>query len=1126
MGVCVACGTTNPDGFRFCGACAGSLAESPGVGPREERKTVTVLFADLAGFTARSDGADPEDVRALVRPFHEILRHEAGAFGGTLARIVGDAGMVVFGYPQAHEDDPERAVRAGLAILEALGRRNDERPGLDLHARIGINTSEAVVTYGSRLEDADDLMGDGVNVAARLQAAAPVDAVVAGEATYRATAGVFRWEELPPVVAKGKAEPVLAWRPLARLARSDGTLYPETTLFVGRSFELESLVRLFERARSTPSLEVVTIVADPGIGKSRLVRELARYVEALPDLVVWRVGRCLPYGDGISFWALGEIVKAHAGILETDDQVTISARLDAVLGEPNPGLRAWTKDRLGPLVGLRVASEPPQQEEAFTAWRRFLESIARVRPMVMIVEDLHWADDALVAFLGHLTDNTAGLPILLVVTARPEVEDRHPTWHGPEGRSAVMALESLEDADMAALIEMAVPGASPALVATILERAAGSPLYAEQLGAMFRDRLALTGAGSPDPTSIPPSLHALLASRIDALPPAAKAVLLDASVVGKTFWSGAVEAISGRGREQVAPLLAELTRRKLVRSVTPSSMAGDPEYAFVHALVRDVAYAELPRVARLASHRVTAAWITERDPDRLGEAAEIVAAHLERALELAGATRSDDIAQIGEDLVRAILAAADGAERTDVLRAQALLRRALGVLPAGDERRPAVLVRLGLSLRAASEAGAAASAFEEATAIFRARGDDMAVARLAPSRSWACFATGRGEQARAILDEAKAFFGARAARELIDILVQQGLTSISSNRDERALERSLRLGEEALGIAESLGLVPSYATLTLLGSARAMAGDRGGLAILRSAIEAAVAEGRIASVVNLYDWLGDMTSVSVSSSEAITIFDEGITFAQAHGVSSNHIRTSRIETLYLAGLWDEMAREVEIVRPGAVARGDAYDLVVIDRARMIVRLERGDPDVPATALMAQANRLGLTATRCAAVGAEAALAQGEHDEAARILAEALDATPAHGVETLAAVVRASVRAGQLDVARRALEIGTIPCALFLAEEVAAHAMLAEATGEQSAARLGYEEAVRLLTGLGYLPELAYALAGLGRRLLALGETAEGRARLGESRMIWDSLRATPRIAEIDALLGATGAGQH
>ncbi len=545
MKVCATCGTTNPDDARFCMSCGTALAT--GGQPLGERKVITALFCDLVGSTELADRLDPEDVDRLLRAYHGIARRRIQAYGGSVEKFIGDAVVGVFGIPAAHEDDPERAVRAALRLIDEVGAS-----GLDLHVRIGICTGETLVRTDVDPDSGEGFAtGDTLNIAARLQSAAPIDGVAVAESTRRACARAFSWMDLGDLALKGRAEPMHTWQALAPIARATGELIVESTPFVGRELELETLVRLFERSRTTPSVEVVTVVAEPGIGKSRLVRELSRHVDGLPDLVTWRSGRCLPYGDGIGFWALAEIVAAHAGILETDDQATLSAKLDAVLLEPDPSLRSWMKDRLGPLVGLEVSASPPQEDETFTAWRRFLEGIAQAGPLVLIVEDLHWADAAFVEFLLHLAANSAGVPLMLVVTARPEIEDRHPSWLARARRSTVLSLASLPDASVRQLVNAALPGANPELLASVLDRAAGSPLYAEQLAAMLRE-----GAGGQpaelDASAVPATVQALLAARIDALPSDLKPVLLDASVIGRTFWSGAVATVGERDPQTVA----------------------------------------------------------------------------------------------------------------------------------------------------------------------------------------------------------------------------------------------------------------------------------------------------------------------------------------------------------------------------------------------------------------------------------------------------------------------------------------------------------------------------------------------------------------------------------------------
>ena len=418
MLLCTDCGHENNDDARYCEQCATPLAPTPR-SPLDERKTVTILFCDLVGFTASSEAVDPEDVRARLRPYYRVLRTEIERYGGTVEKFIGDAVMAVFGAPIAHEDDAERAVRAGLRILDAIAVLDEEDPGLELQVRVGIETGEAFVTLDARVDLGEGIVaGDVVNTASRLQGEAPAGGVGVGEGTYAATKDIFDYERLRSVVVKGKAEPVAIFQPTAARARFgiDLTHRPATPM-VGREDALTLLEATYHTALREPSVQLVTITGEPGVGKSRLVAELFSVIESRPDLVQWRQGRCLPYGDGITFWALGEIVKAQAGILESDAPEVAAAKLDQVIDDADPDAN-WLRQRLRPLVGLE--SPEAAREQNFAAWRRFLKSIAEADPTVFIFEDLHWADDALLAFLEQLVDHADKVPMLLVATARPE----------------------------------------------------------------------------------------------------------------------------------------------------------------------------------------------------------------------------------------------------------------------------------------------------------------------------------------------------------------------------------------------------------------------------------------------------------------------------------------------------------------------------------------------------------------------------------------------------------------------------------------------------------------------------------------------------------------------------------
>src|SRR5918992_861860 len=605
---CAVCGQDNPGGFRFCGACGASLA-GPARAPAEERRLVTVLFCDLVGFTARSDQADPEDVGALLRPYHARFRSEIERLGGTLDKFIGDGVMAVFGAPVAHEDDPERAVRCALGMLTAIEQLNEANPSLDLAVRIGVATGEALVRLGPD-QQSEGVVGDVVNTAARLEGVAPAGGVGGGEATLRATRRLFDYPELGAGPGKGKAD-------------------------------------------------LVTIMGEPGVGKSRFVAELAAAIDARSELVTWRQGRCLPYGDGITFWALGEIVKAQAGILESDPPAEVAAKLEAAVADllPDPSERGWLRARLAPLLGIAGPDAvKAERAELFAAWRRFIEAVATSHPLVLVVEDLHWADPAMLEFLDDLVERSADLPLLIVATARPELLERQPAWGEGNPASTRLPLGALTDLETARLVAALVGRSLLPLgvQALLLERAAGNPLYAEEFARLLTDQgLVVEGevAAAPD-IPVPETVHGLIAARLDALTPEVRALVQNAAVVGRVFWPGAVAAMDGNrpagadasagpGTAGQALLdgLAELERKQLIQRARTSSVQHQDEYVFWHALVRDVAYAQIPRVGRARRHQAVAEWVEAVAGERVGDLAEVVAHHYRQALTYPRAAR-------------------------------------------------------------------------------------------------------------------------------------------------------------------------------------------------------------------------------------------------------------------------------------------------------------------------------------------------------------------------------------------------------------------------------------------------------------------------------------------------------
>ena len=740
---CAVCGQDNPGGFRFCGACGASLA-GPARAPAEERRLVTVLFCDLVGFTARSDQADPEDVGALLRPYHARFRAEIERLGGTLDKFIGDGVMAVFGAPVAHEDDPERAVRCALGMLTAIEEINLAHPSLDLAVRVGITTGEALVRLGPD-QRSEGVVGDVVNTASRLEGVAPAGGVVVGEATFRATRRLFDYQELAPVKVKGKADPVPVWRLEGARSRTGVEAVRRAgTPFVGRQVELDLLKGLFEQTLADRVVRLVTVVGEPGVGKSRFVAELAASVDDRPQLVSWRQGRCLPYGDGITFWALGEIVKAQAGILESDPSSEVSAKLEAAVADllADPSERGWLRERLAPLVGIAGPDAvKAERAELFAAWQRFVEAMAASRPLVLVIEDLHWADQAMLEFLEHLVERSADLPLLIVATARPELLERQPGWGGGNRTSTRIPLGALSDLEVARLVAALVGRAAlpVGVQALLLERAAGNPLYAEEFARLLADQ-GLAGenqvegeVAAASDIRVPETVHGLIAARLDALTPEVRALVQNAAVVGRVFWPGAVAAMDGnRPAGAEAPAgpgtagqalldgLAELERKQLVQRARTSSVQHQDEYVFWHALVRDVAYAQIPRVGRARRHQVVAEWVEAVAGERVGDLAEVVAHHYGQALTYARAAREPQarIDQLVEPTRRFLILAGDRTINLDLDRARAYYRQAVELGQPRDPERPHLLVRTG---RVAFQSGD----YPEAVAVYQEAIDDM-----------------------------------------------------------------------------------------------------------------------------------------------------------------------------------------------------------------------------------------------------------------------------------------------------------------------------------------------------------------------------------------------------------------
>ncbi len=1126
MATCPACGKKNPEGFQFCGFCTSPLTEQAAPSVQEERKVVTVLFCDLVGFTAASEAADPEDVRARIRPYHALLRHEIELYGGTVEKFIGDAVMAVFGAPTAHEDDVERAVRAGLRILDAIAELNEQDPSLSLQVRIGINTGEAIVALGARPDEGEGIVtGDVVNTASRLQGAAPVNGIAVSEQTFRQTERIFDYAELEPVELKGKAEQLALYRPLSARARfgSDVTRTHASPL-VGRELEKSLLIGTFERSAQQRSCQLVTIVGEPGVGKSRLCAELFGYIDERPGLTRWRQGRSLPYGEGIAFWALGEIVKAECGILESDSPEEAEAKLERALPADDPDL-PWLRARLQPLVG--AGGEPASQDESFTAWRRCLEWWAEGRDTILVFEDLHWADDALLSFLEHLADWSEGVPLFLLCTARPELQELHP-WASGLRNATTINLGPLTDEEtvrlLASLLERAVLPAETQQA--LLERAGGNPLYAEEFVRLLSDRGQLHEAIE----EVPDSVQALIAARLDTLSPERKSLLQDASVLGKVFWAGALVEMGAREPREVDLALHELARKELVRPARTSSMEGEHEYGFWHLLVRDVCYSQIPRGARAARHRAAAAWIELKAGERVEDLAEVLAHHYLQALELTRAAGQAEQAEELEASVRRYLAlAGERALGLDTVQAEARLLQALDLCPPEDPERPELLLRWA---EAASQAGRpreAATAFEEACASFRSRGDREGEARALIQLSREARALGEGRFLTLAVDAVHLLEGQEPGPGLVAALAALGAAHFLTGASAEAIVAC----ERSLVLAEALGLPEPARALGIRGNARALLGDADGLAEMERTLALLLEQGAGQDAATLQNNLAIARYSLEGPAGSLAAFEQGIAFCERRGLAG----LARWQEADCPGLLVELGRPDEALewasRLGAVLdeTGASHLLIWVRALELAVDVARGQLQAAhsrADWVVESVRAAGLTdvTVEGLAAAASAQLAAGAHERARALIAE-LEQTPGaretpYYSRHLARMVRTALAADGPELANQ-LAGGLEPLYPLHDDALrAARAQLAEAAAEQAEAAKLYGEASEHWREFGNVPERAYALLGQGRCLRRLGEP-EAERPLREARELFASMGYTPALAETEALLGESEA---
>ncbi|HEU0304671.1 MAG TPA: adenylate/guanylate cyclase domain-containing protein [Gaiellaceae bacterium] len=1141
---CASCGAANPPGQKFCGECGSALAtstltEAPAVAV--ERRLVSVLFADLVGSTALSEDRDAEEVRDLLSRYFEIAAGIVGRYGGQVEKFIGDAVMAVWGTPVAQEDDAERAVRAALELVGGVSDFGREAGIPELAARAAVLTGETAVNLGAAGQGM--VAGDLVNTASRVQSAAEPHTVLVGESTRRATEAAVAYADAGTHELKGKAEPMPLWRALRVTAGRAGGLKSEgiEPPFVGRERELRLAKELFHAAADEHKAHLLSIVGIAGIGKSRLSWELYKYFDGITQEVAWHRGRCLAYGDGVTYWALAEMARMRAGIAEGEVGETARPKLDAAL-ESNVGdaeERAWIRPRLAQLLSLETSEL--EQADLFAGWRLFFERLAERDPVVLVFEDMQWADAPLLEFIEYLLEWSRNHAILVLALARPELAERRAQWAGGLRNATTLSLEPLSPEAMEALLDGFVPGLPDQLRTQVLERSEGVPLYAVETVRMLLDRglLEQVGdeyrpAGPIEALDVPETLQALIAARLDGLPPEERSVLQDAAVLGKTFTKPALVAVSGLDEAELDDVLLALVRKEVL------SLQADPrspergQHSFLQDLLRQVAYETLSRKERRARHLAAAAHLEQQWLEDDDELVEIVASHVLSAIEL-----DPDADDAGELRTRAEAMLARAGERAATLggneSAQRYFEQAIEL--ADSPRRAAELhERAGQMARFGVRVPDARSHFEAAIKGFEGIGLTHPAARVRSQLGLLVWGQ-EGDIAKAIADM-EAAFDVLAADErdadLAQLAVSLARPLFFTGRHEEAMARN----ELALEIAESLELpeVLSHGLNTkgLILSARGRPEEA--WLLMRHALEVALANDLSTPAIRAYINSTALVSIRNREREALELSLRGRELARKIGDrdSEGFLQTWVMGIRATLGEWDAVLAEEEPIelrdRPrlftqGAVApifaaRGDleearrrveaVREFVDAQEVQSVAGFKTIEAEVllaegrPREALLAAEE---VVAVRGDVVGGLAPYAKG--------YALALEAAIALGddakVDELLAIVE------RLPPGELSPFLGAIG-ARFSAQRAARRA-----DGDTAAA--GFSAAARLLQEIEYPFELAVILLEHAEWLAGEGRFEEAEPLAAEARQIFERLRATPYIERVDRLpVGALAPG--
>jgi class 3 adenylate cyclase/tetratricopeptide (TPR) repeat protein len=1117
-------------------AAPAATVSPPGPNPAEitaERRLVSVLFADLVGFTPWSESRDAEEARDLLSRYFEMSRTLIARYGGTIEKFIGDAVMAVWGAPLATETDSERAVRAALDLVASV-------PDLDpaLQARAGVLTGEAAVTIGGG--DQGMVAGDLVNTASRIQSSATPGTVVVGEATRGATAQAIVYESAGTQELKGKSEPIELWRALRVVSGVGGQLKSEglEAPFVGRERELKLIKDLFHGCAEDRRAHLVSITGIAGIGKSRLAWEFYKYFDGIVEPVYWHRGRCLAYGEGVAYWALADMVRMRCRIGEDDDPGVALEKLKASLEEyvVEPEERAFIEPRLAHLLGLEGTAAGDRQD-LFAAWRLFFETLAKASPTVLAFEDMQWADSSLLDFVEYLLEWSRDLPLYVITLARPELQERRPSWGAGQRNFTTLYLEPLSPAAMEELLQGLVPGLPDKLRDQILARAEGVPLYAVETARMLVDRGLLVREGAVyRPTGdiatldVPVTLYALISARLDGLSPEERRLLQDGAVLGKTFTRRAVIALAGMPAEDVDALLTSLVRKEVLGVQSDPRSPERGQYGFLQDLVRHVAYETLSKRERKTRHLAAATHLKEAFAQE-DEVAEVLASHYLSAYEAApDASDAPEIrAKAREMLTRAGLRASSLGAPDE---SQRYYERAATL--ADDELVEASLLeQAGAQAVQANRASEAREQLQRALTVYADAGDLQGSARAGASLAEADFIDGHLEEGAVRLEQALTQLErGEPTVVLATTLAQLGRIRVVAGHWETAgapLEQALTLAERLQLPEVFVEALTSKALVVFMQGRLSEA-----LILLEAAIARAYQEELFASALRSENNLGFALEAADRYSEVVEMGERAVLLARRRGDRrwETILRAGALTPLFFLGRWDEAFAIAEMEWPtSAIATGGQLIYIAL------VHCERGELDSasallkPAAKELRDADNPQVRATY-AVVTARLLRAQGRYAEALKAAQDGL------ALQGDMAVINTEIKLAFVEAVEAALALPDIDIAGDLlasseslnpgdvtpfrqANNSRLRARLNALEGHHSNVEQGFRTAAGLLREFDMIFYLAVTQLEFGEWLTEQDRRPEARDVLEEAGAIFQQLRAAPWLARTEQAMPAT-----